>query len=110
MEGMCQEIGMWQEIAECEQEKILKLMLECKEKLTEKNCEWNVLNCKEKKRIEKEGKNYRLQLQLGFKLGNSTVANLRKMSEPYSLTKGLTEGPSQLLPAKLYTEDTILIV
>ena len=38
-------------------------MLECKEKLTEQNCEWNVLNCKEKTRIEKEGKNYRLQIQ-----------------------------------------------
>ena len=43
---------------------------------------------------------------LGFKLGNSTVANLRKMFEPYSLTKGFTEGSSQLLPAKLYSGDT----
>jgi hypothetical protein len=38
-------------------------MLECNEKLTESICEWNVLNCKEKKRIEKEGKNYRLKLK-----------------------------------------------
>ena len=35
---------------------------------------------------------------LGFKLGNSTVANLRKMFEPYSLTK--------LLPAEMYSGDT----
>jgi hypothetical protein len=34
---------------------------------------------------------------LGLKLGNSTVANLSKMFEPYSLTKVITEGPSQLL-------------
>ena len=43
---------------------------------------------------------------LGFKLGKSSVANLRKMFEPYSLTKGLTEGPLQLLPAELYSGDT----
>ena len=53
----------WQEIAECEQEKMLKLMVECEEKLTEQNCEWEVLDYKVKKGIEKEGKNVRMQIQ-----------------------------------------------
>ena len=43
---------------------------------------------------------------LGQKLGNSTVANLKKMFEPNSLTKGLVEGPPQLLPVKLYSGKT----
>ena len=62
---MCQEIEMcqWQEIAECEQEKMLKLMVEYKEKLKAQNCEWEVLDYKVKKGIEKEGKNVRMQIQ-----------------------------------------------